>query len=302
MMLEQSSSAVLDEQVHLFPPRSATEYYQMRSLPSPGAGKFSGANPAFGALITYYLKDDPPSHESRVKIQVVDKDGAVIRELDGPDQRGYNRIAWDLRYALTFKPGPQDEGWFGPPKGTLALPGEYQIKLLARGRELTQPLQVRVDPRSRTTPENLRARFDASQKVAELARTFGSAVEAVDSLGHEMEAIKSGVQHRKDVPSSVTAHIDTVSKQLETMRSTFRAGFGGPKFQYLDLAGQLQASTSAPTEAQLIAIDNLTNQLSESIAKLNELITREVPQLESELKSSNINPYNVQPVAPPKIR
>ena len=131
----------------------------MRSLPSPGAAKFSGPNPEYGALINYYLKNDPPTADARVKIQILDSRGAVVREIDGPDRKGYNRVAWDLRYPLTFEAGSQDEGWFGPPKGTLALPGEYRVKLRARGRELTDKVQVRIDPLSRTSPEALQSRF-----------------------------------------------------------------------------------------------------------------------------------------------
>ena len=56
---------------------------------------------------------------------------SVVRELEGPDRQGFNRVSWDLRYPLTFKPAESDEGWFGPPKGTFVLPGEYTVKLVS---------------------------------------------------------------------------------------------------------------------------------------------------------------------------
>ena len=39
-----------------------------------------------------------------------------------------------------------------------------------------------------------------------------------------------------------------------------------------------------------------------SLTAVNAVITRDLPQLESDLKSQNINTTNVQPVAAPKIR
>ena len=109
-MLAEFTPAVQKADVHLFPVRAATEHYQLRILPPPGASKFSGPNPEYGALFTYYLKSDPlqpaparddktdgTTFEPSVKIQILGPDGDVIRELRGPDRKGINRVAWDLR-------------------------------------------------------------------------------------------------------------------------------------------------------------------------------------------------------------
>jgi photosystem II stability/assembly factor-like uncharacterized protein len=342
ILLEKTDAGVLSEDVHLFPTRPATEYYEMRMLPSPGAAKYSGPNPPYGALITYYLKTDPTSAasgrelataaasgrelataaasgrelataaasgrelataaESRVKIKILDNEGHLVRELDGPDRRGYNRVAWDLRYPLTFVAGDQDEGWFGPPRGPLVLPGEYRISVTARGRELTGTVQVRTDPRARTSAEALQARFAASQRVADLARAFAEGVQAVDGLTREIDAIKKGLVGRDSVSKTILTRVDDVSKKVDGLKTMFKAGFGGPKFKYLDLAGQLQASTSAPTEAQMTTIEHLTAELTDNISSVNAVIATEMPHLETELRGSNLNPFVVKPVAVPSVR
>jgi photosystem II stability/assembly factor-like uncharacterized protein len=301
-MLERSDASVLGEDVHLFPVRPATQYYEMRKLPSPGAFKFSGANPEYGALITYYVKSAPPSADAHVRIQISDASGTVVREIDGPDRQGFNRVAWDLRYPLTFEPGSQDEGWFGPPKGTLVLPGEYRVRLSARGHDLTETVRVRIDPRSRTSPEALKARFEASQKLAELVKAFAEGGRAAEALDKQVGAIKDAVKARTGVPPATTERIEALTKEVDKLKGQFRAGFGGPKFRYLDLAGQLQASTSAPTEAQLTLIEHLKAQLTESLSAVNSVITKDLPRLEAELRSNNIATGSVQPVAVPKFQ
>ena len=55
-LLEKTDAAVLAEEVHLFPARPATEYYEMRMLPFPGAAKFAAPNPDYGAFISYTSK------------------------------------------------------------------------------------------------------------------------------------------------------------------------------------------------------------------------------------------------------
>ena len=256
----------------------------------------------YGALITYYLKNDPPKPDARVKIQILDSGGQLVRELEGPDRRGYNRVAWDLRYTLTFEAASQDEGWFGPPKGTLVLPGEYKVKLIARGREMTEPVQVRIDPRSRTSPDALKARFEASQKVGELAKAFAAGVRATEGLDREMTAIKDAMKTRSDVAEPLKGRVDALAKEIDKLKGQFRGGFGGPKFQYLDLAGQLQAATAAPTDAQLTTIEHLKVQLTENLTAVNNVITRDLPQLQTDLKSNNISTTGVQPVAMPKFQ
>ena len=59
-MLEHLSEKVLTTDAHLFPIRPAMQYYEARLLPVPGASEFSAPNPEYGALITYYLKNEPP--------------------------------------------------------------------------------------------------------------------------------------------------------------------------------------------------------------------------------------------------
>ena len=301
-LLENAVPAVLTEDVHLFPTRQATEYYEMRMLPSPGAAKFAGPNPDSGALITYSIKSPPASSNATVKIEILDRDNHVVRELEGPDRQGFNRVAWDLRFPVGFIPIQTDEGWFGPPRGTLVLPGEYRIKLTARGREQTGSVQVRVDPRAHTTPEGLQARFSASQRVGELVRSFVEAAAAADNLSAEIDAIRKAVTESKSAPEVLRKHFDEVSGKVETAKTSFRAGFGGPKFRYLDLAGQLQASTTAPTEAQMTTLDHLAAELTENITTLNALITNDVAQLESELRANSLSPFAVRPVTLPKPR
>jgi photosystem II stability/assembly factor-like uncharacterized protein len=301
-LLENAVPAVLTEDVHLFPTRQATEYYEMRMLPSPGAAKFAGPNPDSGALIAYYIKSAPASSNATVNIQILDRDNQVVRELAGPDRQGLNRVAWDLRFPVMFTPTQTDEGWFGPPRGAPVLPGEYRIKLTARGREQIGSVQVRMDPRAHTTPEALQARFAASQRVAELLRSFVEAAAAADSLSAEIDAIRKAVTDSKSAPEALRTHVDEVSGKVEKAKTNFRPGFGSPKFRYLDLAGQLQASTTAPTEAQLTTLDHLAAELKENITTLNALITNDVAQLESDLRSNSLSPFVVRPVALPKTR
>src|SRR5205823_7622037 len=100
---------------------------------------FTAKNPPFGAMLSYYLKDVVPPEtpkkdkdemdkkdaaeekpktetkgdaaekkEGKAKITVLDKDGKVLREMDGPGAAGVNRTNWDLRSNSPAEPTPNN--------------------------------------------------------------------------------------------------------------------------------------------------------------------------------------------------
>ncbi len=323
--LEHLTPAVMTSDAHLFPLRPATQYYETRMLPTPGASEFAGPNPPYGALITYYLRDDPkpqvkpttttngtngngngaaapggPPESPTVTMTVVAPDGSVVRELRGPDRKGLHRVNWDLRYPLTFTPTAADEGWFGPPKGTFVLPGQYTVRLAVRGREMSQPVQVRVDPHAQTSPEALQARFRASQAVADLQRAFTESSAVIQAMTTELDAVNARLKEPGANKAAVEGPVKEFTKKLDDLKEKFKAGWGGPKFLIFDLAGQLQASTSAPTDAQLRAIDQLTTRLTTDIEGLNAVTSRELPEFRTRMASAGLAAPAAKTIAPPK--
>jgi photosystem II stability/assembly factor-like uncharacterized protein len=126
----------LEQEAMIFPPKQTPMYIQSSPLGLPGKG-FQGSayytadNPPFGAILTYYLKDDLktqrkqrqeaekklvkeggpvvfPSWEAlRAEQQeaepgmlliVKDEEGNVVRRVPAPAKAGFHRVTWDLRF------------------------------------------------------------------------------------------------------------------------------------------------------------------------------------------------------------
>jgi photosystem II stability/assembly factor-like uncharacterized protein len=140
--LRSMTPAVAANEAALFPTRDAELYVERAQLGLPGKSfqgqsYFTAANPPFGAVFTYYLKDDlksrrkqrqeaeskidqdksnEPGHaappyptleqlraedreiEPSVVMIVADEEGNVIRRVSGPAKAGFHRVPWDLRY------------------------------------------------------------------------------------------------------------------------------------------------------------------------------------------------------------
>ncbi len=163
--LRQAKSSFTAEEVHLYEPQAAIRLHFQTEFDHHVIG---GHNPPNGALIDYYLKTKPAANEEIV-LEILDAQGAVLRHLTNhkpadaaeqpaewpdreptvdviPAEAGMNRFAWDLRHDdPTQIPGAfyPDDG----PKGWLAIPGHYQVRLTVQGKSQTVPLELKIDPR-----------------------------------------------------------------------------------------------------------------------------------------------------------
>jgi len=159
---------VANSTVHLFAPAGVIQLI-------PGAD-FVGTpiprdepiaeNPPAGAMIDYYLKSNA---SGPVTLEIIDPSGEVIRKYSSEDKfpaidpdklnyppfwarvqeplpatAGFHRWIWDFRPTPT---GPTGRGGGGRGSGTLALPGNYTVRLTVGGKSQTQPLIIKSDPR-----------------------------------------------------------------------------------------------------------------------------------------------------------
>ncbi len=124
-------------------------------------------------MIDYYLKSNV---SGVVTLEIFDPAGEVIRRYASDDKfpavnpdtlsipvswvrqpeplsasAGMHRWIWDLRPTPPARPagGGGGGGGFGRGGVSAVLPGTYMVKLTVGGKSYTQPLIVKMDPRSR---------------------------------------------------------------------------------------------------------------------------------------------------------
>ena len=143
----------------------------------------SGQNPPSGMPIDYYL---PAASTGPLLIDILDAQGSVVRHLtsvkpeqaeqppEWPDQvrpvntlpaaAGMNRFVWNLRYDDPVQiPGAFYAGL--PPRGPVALPGEYTVRLTYEGQTHTAPLNLKADPRVKGPLTGMQEKFALSMEV-----------------------------------------------------------------------------------------------------------------------------------------
>src|ERR1044072_6271447 len=113
--IQRMNHQILSSSAYLFPIRTALRFSSRFTRYGIGDKLFTGPNPATGALITYYLKDKVDD-KTTFKVQVFDRDGKLVQELEKPSrEQGLNRIAWNLRLGgpEVRKPPTEEQLAFG---------------------------------------------------------------------------------------------------------------------------------------------------------------------------------------------
>jgi photosystem II stability/assembly factor-like uncharacterized protein len=172
--LRQISREVAGAAAHLYKPAEAMNVPagSDNGTPMPRDEPIAD-NPPYGAMIDYYLKSNS---SGAVTLEILDPSGSTIRRYSSDDKpnpvnpntlnipafwvrspeglsaaAGMHRFIWDLRPAPPQRPagGGGGGGGFGRGGQTSVLPGTYTLKLTVDGKSYTQPLVVKMDPRSK---------------------------------------------------------------------------------------------------------------------------------------------------------
>jgi len=182
--LRAAAAADLEKDFVTFPVRKAIAYVPsvplgLKEKAFMGETYYTAPNPPFGAVFTYYLKDEIetirkarlaaekeaekkktpveyPSAEALRKeareedpaviLTVRDAEGQVVRRLAGPVGAGVHRVAWGLRFpaanptSLKGGPSPTENPFYEAPAGPLALPGTYTVSFEKRVDGATTPI------------------------------------------------------------------------------------------------------------------------------------------------------------------
>jgi nucleotide-binding universal stress UspA family protein len=218
--LRQITPASLQEAAVFFRPQEAWRFRWNKNTDTPlPPDEPAGQNPPDGAIVHYFLK---AAAAQPVVLEVLDAAGTVVRRYRSDDvpeppvegrnipdywirppqvlsaQPGLHRFVWDLHHAppaaASFSYPIAAVAFDTPrePRGPWAVPGTYTVRITVDGRTLTQPLRIKLDPRVKTSPEDLRAQLERSLDVArEMARTRDALAQAKGERAATLAALSA---------------------------------------------------------------------------------------------------------------
>lgn len=246
---------------------------------------------------------DEKKPESRVKIEILDSTGKVIRTYppknppppeaeegfrrrkpeELPTEAGINRFVWDLHY----EPAPRIPNsplWGGSTDGPLALPGDYQIRLTVDGKSQTQPFKIVPDPRLKITADDLKKQFDLMQQIINKVTEVHDAVRQMRDVRAQMTALNKRLSEEKNANAKALADagkdLDKKMTAVEEALIQTKSKSGQDVLNYpirlnnllVALGGVVSSADAAPTKQDYEMYDDLGKQADEQLAKWKEIV------------------------------
>ncbi len=215
-----------------------------------GVGRYTADNPPYGAVFSYYLPDGLQSmQEQRQKAEqeiakeggdtpypswdqlrredreeapaivltVKDESGKVVQRLTGPTDKGFHRVAWNMRYPapdpVNLKPDTNLAPWESAPQGPMALPGTYSVSLAKRvGGQLTelgssQSFVLKPLFEGGLVTNDREALLDFQMQTNDLYRAVTGANQARDEVQNRIDHLLKAVD---DTPSAGEAQAQSL--------------------------------------------------------------------------------------------
>ena len=319
------------ETAHLFKPQLT---YRIRRDNNPDTPlppeEPAGQNPPDGAMIDYWLKM-PLS--TPVTLEVIDAAGKVVRHFSSADkpkpvnskdlnvpmywvrparvlsaQAGMHRFIWDMHY-----PDPEVLSHYYPisaiyhdtpryPQGATILPGQYKLVLTVAGKTYTQKLEVSMDPRVKTSPEDLRRQFELDQTIAEALHKDYETLQQIRTLRAQLKKLTAQAAVKQPA-----AELDAEAAAIEGAEGGYGARYmstpEGRSLSRLNSAfgtviSALDTADAAPTTQQIAMVRDLEKALDGQISAWTELKSKNIPELNDQLKKAGLPPINLDKPVP----
>ena len=207
---------------------------------------------------------------------------------------GHNRVAWNLRVPEA-KRFPGLVMWAGGTQGPRVLPGTYTVRLTVGDQTVSAPLDIRQDPRTPTSPADLKAQFDFLMSVHDKLSQVNEQITKIRDVRRSLTDIKKRVADNKTV---VTAANDLDKKMTEVEEALYQTKNHAPEdplnfpIKLNDkLAGvgdSAGAGAYAPTAQQIAVRDELVTQIDAQLAKVNAIWQTDLPAFNKLVRDQNV--------------
>jgi hypothetical protein len=313
--LRQLNKSSLRDTVTLYQPEPA---YRLRwdmwpDTPLP-ADEPAGKNPPDGAIIDYYLKGN---NKDTLTLDIFDSAGNIVRRYTSKDSMykipdvniplywvrpqqmlsadsGSHRFLWDMHYTpLNVPPSYPISAIVGEtapaPTSPWAMPRTYTVKLTVSGKVYTQALTIKMDPRVKTSIEDLLEQHDYSmlcyhdeQKALVLLKNTHSLQEQLKVL---TEKIPQG--NYNDLRDDIDTCYFKLGMLNHRLTDDIPQGRASLNDELQELFGTIEGVDVRPT-TQCIAAVTSANERFEKLWQDWSLLQTQLKGLNSMLKSNGL--------------
>ena len=301
--LHQLDKNIVQKNHHVFQPMPS---YRMRQSGWGRPNKLLvGENHPGGVMIHYHFKE-LPSKESKVRLDILEEDGRLIKSFSSDakekqnrftPKKGMHRFNWDMRYpdAVSFKGLVL---YSSNTKGPMAVPGNYKVRLMVDDQLVEQDFEIKMDPRSESTVDDLQAQFDYLIEVRDKLSEAHQAVIDIRSLRKDLNYLKEKLgdeEYYTDIIKTINLfdeEMTLIENNIHETRNEARQdplNFGiklNNRLAYL--ATHESAGDFRPTEQGIAYKKEVSAQIDKEITDLKTVMDTQIPKLNKMMQEKGI--------------
>ena len=285
-----------------------------------GANFYTAPNPAYGATITYHLKDSLKTQKSERKAQdrkaaaagkdtsypsweefkaedrevapsvylnIRDQDGELVSRINGSTSRGMHRTSWNLRH--------DGYGRFSP----IAVPGTYTVDVTqvvdGETTELVTPVEFKIEPlMADTMDESTQAStLEFLEQANGLWQSVNGATSVADQAEEQLAAIERVVDRSVKLDQELANEVRQLQLKLMDIQEAFNGDPTKPRRNEPELPGITSrvrnmmfgalGSLEGPTGTHRRQYEIARQQFEETVGELNALVEDDLPALNKKL-------------------
>jgi len=208
-----------------------------------------------------------------------------------------NRFAWDLRYNDPVQIPGSFYASTGP-KGPLALPGEYQVKLTVGGKSQTAPLHLIIDPRNKGQEAALQKQFELAMQVNDRMSQLHQAVNEIRDLKSQIQNLHKRFGDDQRLKPALAAADELDHKMSEVEQKLIQVNMKGSEAnlafpnmlneRFDTFSHLIDTGDKQPTKPQLEVFQMLSSQLDDQLKKWAQVKQEDVAKVSELIKQANL--------------
>ena len=297
--LRALSSKLLGEAIAALPSRPTEQRLAARGEWTLGDNSYSGSDAREGAAIHYYQRGR--SLFGPTRIEILDSTRHVVDTVPATNRRGINRVYWSMERQPPRVPHGVEVAVAGM-VGPRMLPGSYTARITSGGKTVEAPLDVRLDRRARFTIADRKAELEALLRVGRLFEAMARDIDRMDLIqGSARERITSLGDKDALTPqlTALDTHVETLRKLIVATKEGGAVTGEERLREHADqLYGMIGSTEAAPSKYQVERIEALEHELADVTASLDQLIKKDVSDLNTALVGKGLVKLPTEPPAP----
>jgi len=211
---------------------------------------------------------------------------------------GMNRFVWNMRY-------PDAKGfeglimWGASLTGPKALPGSYKARLSINDQSMETEFEILPDPRSTSTPADMKAQFDFLIEVREKMTETNQGVSKIRNTRKQIKSVLTKIEDEelKKTAKEIMKQMKAIEEELYQTKNQSRQDPLNYPIRLNNKLGHLNSLMGRgdfrPTDQNIEFQKEVSGLIDEQLQKLNTIIDNDIPKLNKMIRDLGIDAISI---------